>query len=165
MKSERGAVAIQIALMLPVLIIILLGGYELLKVLYLQQVLNDAAYQGARLVSMQPLANVEVDGQELEVVELAEKMIRRYVSRAAFVSPELRADPDDRRHLQVYILTSGGYCGERVEVIVAMPWIVGREWGLGVAGEWLPFLGRGGSLMGKAVGWVLCETQSDASLY
>ena len=50
LKDRRGAVAIQVVLLLPILIIIIIGAYEVWKILYVRQTLNDAAYQAVRLL-------------------------------------------------------------------------------------------------------------------
>ena len=83
-KSRRGAVTVQVALFLPILIVILVGAFEFWKVQYLQQVLNDAAYQGVRLLVSQANAP-EVEGMPVRDMRAeTEMMIRRYVATQAF---------------------------------------------------------------------------------
>lgn len=155
MKKERGAVAIQVALIIPILVIIVIGAFEVWKVLYMQQVLNDAAYQGVRLLCMQP--------NELDIPLKTEKLVRRYVATAPFADPELRANPDGSL-LRVTVSYYPPQCGRQVKVTVALKWTVGREW-LGAAGEpsseWFPFLSRQAWLTGDASGPILCEREQD----
>jgi len=163
-RDKRGAVAIQIALMLPILIIILLGAYELWKVIYLQQVINDAAYLGVRYVSTQPLGVArQEDPTSPTVPDLAKKMVRRYVSQAPFVDPALKFNPDNGQLLQVWVTYHPARCGNPVVVGVGLQHTVGREWGLGSANEWLPFLGGRYTMMAEANGSVLCERDQDVS--
>jgi hypothetical protein len=157
-EDKRGAIAIQVALFIPILVILLLGAYELWKALYMQQVINDAAYQGVRLMAMQPLGQDRA-GNNTEII--AEQMIRRYISQAALVDPAFRENPGDPR-LEVRFQSERGYfCGSRILVRITMPWTVGREWGVGVSSSWLPFLGLTWTMRGQAEGWILCERAID----
>jgi hypothetical protein len=157
-EDKRGAVAIQVALFIPILVIILLGAYELWKALYMQQVMNDAAYQGARLMAMQPMGKDQYDNMSKVV---AEQMIRRYISQAALVDPELRANPGDPRIQVIFRSDHGPLCGSRILVHIQMPWTVGREWGVSANSSWLPFMGFTWMMHGRAEGWVLCERAID----
>lgn len=155
MRGKRGAVAVQVAIMLPILVIIVIGAFELWKVLFMQQVLNDAAYQGVRLLCMQP------DHGDISIE--VEQMVRRYVSQAPFADAALKADPrnEDLLHVGVYFFPPR--CGAPVAVSVDMEWRVGQPtWSRGGGpGTWLPFLGRAGTLTGRAEGVVLCERRDD----
>ncbi len=157
-EDKRGAVAIQVALFIPILIIILLGAYELWKVLYMQQVVNDAAYQGARLMTMQPLGK-DREGNSTEII--AEQMIRRYISQAALADPALRENPGDPRLKVMFQSEHGPFCGSHILVHVEMPWTVGREWGVSANSSWLPFMGFTWMMHGRAEGWILCERAID----
>jgi Flp pilus assembly protein TadG len=154
-NKKRGAVAIQVAIMLPILVIIMIGAFELWKVLYMQQVLNDAAYQGVRLLCLQPAHG--------DTTIEAEQLVRRYVSQAPFADPALRADPYDEGLLYVSVDAFPARCGSGVSVSVDMHWRVGQPtWSRGGgAGTWLPFLGRAGTMTGHAEGVVLCERRDD----
>jgi hypothetical protein len=155
MSRERGAVAIQIALFLPILIVIVVGAFEVWRVLHMQQVLNDAAYQGVRLLSMQP------DHEDIPIQ--VEHLVRRYVSRAPYVDPALRADPGNQDLLYVGIAYFPPRCGEAVSVRLQLAWTVGQGWARRPSGEsWLPFLGRRAVLRARAEGVVLCERDEDA---
>ncbi len=155
--DERGAIAVQVALILPIFIIILIGAFEVWKVLYVQQVLNDAAYQGVRLMVMQ------ANSGEMDVPLATDKLIRRYVSQSPFIDPALRANPDDLNLLNVTLDYVPPKCDNPVVVEVRMQWIVGREWRLNPnpTSGWFPFLGRPGTLTGRARGVVLCERVKD----
>mgnify|MGYP005841702921 CR=1 FL=1 len=82
-SRERGAISIQVALFLPILVIILIGGIEVWKVLYLQEVLNDAAYQGVRLFAMQP-DHISPDGSPIPLQ--VEALVKRYVASNPFIT-------------------------------------------------------------------------------
>ena len=145
-KEKRGAVTVQVALFLPILIIILIGAFEVWKVMYLQQVLNDAAYQGVRLMVTQAVAPAPVvDGAPQDMRGEMILMIERYVRQAAFIDPAFRELGPDASLVQVQLNVQDfpPPCDSSVEVVVLMPWLVGREFvdrpGL-VA--WMPFLQR-----------------------
>lgn len=154
LEPERGAVALQMAMILPILIIVAIGLFEVWRVLYLQQMLNDAAYQGVRLLATQP--NRE------EIPEEVDKLVRRYVARSPFVDPALRDNPDSGRLLYVGTEWYPPRCGSPVIVTVQMNWRVGQGWaGTSSDSSWLPFLGLAGTLTGRADGRVLCERAED----
>jgi len=154
-SKKRGAIAIQVAILLPILIIIMIGAFELWKVLYMQQVLNDAAYQGVRLLCFQP------DHGDVRIE--AEQMVRRYVSQAPFAAPALKVNPDSEVLLDVSINVPSGRCGSGVAVTVDMPWRVGQPTFSSGGGEgtMFPFLGMTGELSGHAEGVILCERRDD----
>ena len=154
-KDERGAIAVQVALILPLFIIILIGAFEVWKVLYMQQVVNDAAYQGVRLMAMQ------ANSGEMDVPQATERMIRRYISQIPFIDPALKADPDSPDLLNVSIDYYPPKCDNLVTIEVQLPWIVGREWRSRPSSGWFPFLKRQGTLTGRAEGVVLCERTED----
>jgi Flp pilus assembly protein TadG len=52
LKSERGAVAVEFALLLPILVALLLGVIEFSLALNAQQTLTNAAREGARTVAV-----------------------------------------------------------------------------------------------------------------
>ena len=158
LRDERGAVAVQTALFLPILIIIVIGSFELWKVAYVQQVLNDAAYQGVRLMVMQ------ANSQEIDVPWRTERLIRRYVSTCPFVDPALKANPENEELLDVSIQYYPPRCGETVSIEVIVPWVVGREWRARPnSSDWLSFLGARGRLIGRAEGAMLCIRQEDVT--
>jgi Flp pilus assembly pilin Flp len=165
-RDERGAIAIQFALILPIFIVILIGAFELWKVLYVQQVLNDAAYQGVKLMVMQGRADYDKPGQPEDgsaVEDGAQQMIRRYMSRCPFVDPALRNDPNsDVLSVSVqYSPSDYPRCGNMAAVNVTLRWTVGREWAGRPSGGWLDFIGLSGDLTGYATGIVLCEREED----
>ena len=138
--SERGAIAIQVAIILPILIIAIIGMFEVWRVLYMQQMLNDAVYQGVRLMATQP--NHE------NMPNQVERLVRRYVSRSPFVSSSLRVNPDSP---DLYVsIEFAARCGAPVAVSVQMPWYVGQGWSErdhdDDEGDWLSFMRIGGVL-------------------
>jgi Flp pilus assembly pilin Flp len=161
-KDRRGAVAVQVALLLPILIIILMVAFEVWKVLSLQQVLNDAAYQGVRLMVMQANAAGE-EPRQTNIPWQTERLIRRYVSRAAFVSPGLRSNPEDTGLLQVQMDYWPARCGNEITIEVQLYYVVGSQWRRPPSDGWLPFIGRAGRLTGRASGTVLCEREIDVT--
>jgi hypothetical protein len=140
LRDRRGAVTIQVVLLLPVLIVIIMGAYEVWKVLYVQQTMNDAAYQGVRLLAMQPGysdANVQ-----------AENLVRRYVSQNSVVDI-----PPASPALEVHVIVPyPPQTGQTVSIEVLMDWTVGEEWGVHA---WAPFLGLQRRLRAYAEGEVL----------
>lgn len=176
-SRERGAISIQVALFLPILVIILIGGIEVWKVLYLQEVLNDAAYQGVRLFAMQP-DHISPDGSPIPLQ--VEALVKRYVASNPFITtfypPQelenalwVRLDPP-------YPVNSPQFwtpqCGQTVAVEVRLTWYVGKGWTQGPdnwsqdqdpdsQGPWMPFLNTYGVLTGRASGVVLCERSKD----
>jgi len=147
-KTERGAVTIQVALFLPILFIVLIGTFEVWKVLYVRQTLNDAAAQGVRLISLQ--SNV------YGVQEQAEAMMRRAVAQNGLVG----ARALDPQQLWVVIDTTR-HCDDTVTISLALEWTVGSEFGRPSNG-WLPFIGRTGQVSATALGMIVCEGSRNA---
>ena len=154
LKDKRGAAALQAILFLPVLVLLVIGLYEVWKVLYVQQVLNDAAYQGTRLLAMGPNSP---DTRPLYVEKVAESLVRCYVARSPFIDKRVREDPESDL-LQVFVETSDKHCGSPVGVQVSLKWTVGE--GLG-SHRWASFLNLTGYLRADAQGAVLCERPGD----
>ena len=66
LRSESGASAVELALLLPVLMMILFGIIEFGMALYRQAILTNASREGARLgivQSIPPIANAAVDAR------------------------------------------------------------------------------------------------------
>ncbi len=142
-KRERGAVTIQVALFLPILFIVLLGTFEIWKILYVRQTLSDAASQGLRLMCLQ--SNVE--GVQNE----AQALMRRAVAQNGLVG----ARALDPQQLRVDIYTTR-HCEDVVQITLGLRWTVGAEFGR-PANNWLPFIGRTGELQVTSVGTIICE--------
>jgi Flp pilus assembly protein TadG len=143
--GKRGAVTVQFALFLPILVIILIGAFEIWKILYVKDTLNDAAYQGVRLLCMQP--NREAIEVQTEALLRRSVAVNSLVGNRAYDPQILEVDLDYR-----------GYCGEEIYVTLKLNWTVGASEGWGrPSGGWLTFLGRSGRLTSQATGWVLCE--------
>jgi hypothetical protein len=147
-KRERGAVTIQVALFLPILFIVLLGTFELWKVLYVRQTLSDAAAQGMRLISLQ--SNV------YGIQDEAEALMRRAVAQNGLVGPRA-LDPEQ---LEVRIYTTR-HCDDQVQIALGLQWTVGSEFGRPDNG-WLPFIGHTGTLQFISVGVVTCDGSRNA---
>lgn len=148
LRDRRGAVAIQVALFLPILVVIVIGAFEVWKILYVRQTLNDAAYQGIRLLCMQP--------NHQDIAIQTEALIRRSAERNPFIRDLAQDSELFRVQMQV-----DPRCGHEVDIDLALTWTIGREW-RGATSAWMPFLGRIGRLRTSAVGWVLCERERDA---
>jgi len=158
LRDERGAAALQVILFLPILILLVLGFYEVWKVIHVQQVLNDAAYQGARVLAMGPNNPHPLSQPEaLYVEQIAENLVRCYVSRSPFVDRRVREDPESDL-LRVTVETSDKHCGSGVQVQVSLRWTVGE--GLG-GHQWAFFMNMVGDLTAEAAGVVLCERPGD----
>ena len=154
-RDERGAVAVQFAILLPVLLITVIGAFEVWKILHMQQVLNDAAYQGVRLLCMQP-DHRDAEGDR-DMPQRVEKLVRRYVSTANFVDPALRDNPENGSLLQVGITDTSLECGAPVSVRVRLHWTVGQDWAGTPSASWFPFERQRRWLIGEATGSVLCR--------
>lgn len=163
LKDKRGTVAIQVALILPILIIIVLGAFEVWKILYVKQTLNDAVYQGVRLLAMRP----KYPGIKQE----AEALVRRSASLNPFIGEEAWASIPP--WLEVLVSDGGGRCfsGDpneplkpgSVHITVIYRWTLGK----GLTGWAFPedsFLGfmrlPDLKLSVSAGGPVLCERQA-----
>jgi hypothetical protein len=151
LKDRRGVVAIQVALFLPILVIVLLGMFELWKVLYIKQAMDDAAYQGARFLSMQPRFENEV-----------RVMTYRYLASNNFVAEYIAADPNA---LRIGLDTNDTRCGDTVQVIIEFDWVTGRNPGGGGdfqrprEDSWfrMDFLGRLGTITSAAASNIICD--------
>jgi Flp pilus assembly protein TadG len=147
LKDQRGTVLVQILMLLPVLLIIAVGGFEVWKIVYVRQTLTEAAYQGVRLLAFQPVHD--------NILFQTEALIRRTVAGNHYVGANAY-DPG----LLAVELDVDPRCGHEVRVKLRLQWTVGQ--GLGrPGGSWFPFLGRTGRLKAEAYGWVICERESD----
>jgi Flp pilus assembly protein TadG len=156
LRDRRGTVAIQVALILPILIIIVMGTFELWKILYVKSVLNDAAYQGVRVLALRP--------HHPNIKEEAKALVRRSAARSPFIG-------DDAYSGTFAIVTTvdgGGRCFANapdeedkpgsVVVSLAYPWTVGKEFGGGRFQGFLDFLNfQGLVLRVTARGSVVCD--------
>lgn len=80
--ARRGVAAIELAVVLPVLVVLIFGTIETCAVIFLRQTLCVAAYEGAR-VAIVPGATAEnIQAQVLEILD------QRHV-----VSPSIQIDP------------------------------------------------------------------------
>lgn len=165
-KSERGAILVQIALMLPILMIIVVGAFEIWKIVNIKQALNEAAYEGVRVIAMHP--NLPDAGRA------AEALTRRYALRNPIVA---RAVESYGGTLDVIVRVGGRplygeceinrcWCGDAVEVAVYLSnYRVGQDLrggrAVGPQTGWFSFLGLAGTLTASAPGRVLCETWRD----
>lgn len=160
LKGKRGTIAIQVALILPILIIIVLGAFEVWKILYVKQTLSDAIYQGVRLLAMRP-NHPNIRGE-------VEALVRRSASLNPFIGDEaLTTTP---LLFEVLVDDGGGRCfgGDphdplkpaNVSVAVVYRWTLGK----GLSGWVFPensFLGfmrlPNLKVSASAGGPVLCE--------
>jgi len=163
LKDKRGTIAIQMALILPILIIIVLGTFEVWKILYVKQTLNDAVYQGVRVLAMRP--------NHPGIAQEAEALVRRSASLNSFVGDEaLTTTPP---LFDVLVNDGGGKCfsgnpekpteAGNVSITVTYRWTLGK----GLTGWAFPensFLGfmklPDLKLSVSAGGPVLCERQT-----
>jgi len=160
LKDKRGTVAIQVALILPILIIIVVGAFEVWKILYVKQTLNDAVYQGVRLLAMRP--------NHPGIAREAEALVRRSASRNQFVGDEaLTTIPP---LFEVLVNDGGGKCfsGDpyeplkpgSVSITVTYRWTLGKGlvgWAF-PEGSFLGFMQLPDLKMSASAGGpVLCE--------
>jgi len=102
-KHERGASAIEFALVLPFLLIVLFSIFECGWMVTTQLVLNHAVSQGARC------AVIASDGDEMTAVVVAEA-----AANSAYWIGDL-----DSSSISASVLPSDGVLPRRVEVVVA----------------------------------------------
>ena len=53
--DRRGAVAVQTFMLLPIFVLVVFGGYEILRLLSVKQALHDGTYQAARYLALNPI--------------------------------------------------------------------------------------------------------------
>lgn len=75
-RSRRAAAAVELAIVMPVLLVLVFGAIELADGIFLKQALSIAAYEGARAVSRQKGTAAEAELRVDEV--LAARRITQY---------------------------------------------------------------------------------------
>lgn len=71
--DRRGAVAAQAVLLLPIFVLVVFGGYEILRAMSVKQALHDGTYQAARYLSLNPIMAMHSGPWE----DVAETLIRQ----------------------------------------------------------------------------------------
>lgn len=56
--DRRGAVTVQAFLLLPVFVLVVFGGYEVLRAMSVKQALHNGTYQAARYLSLNPINSI-----------------------------------------------------------------------------------------------------------
>lgn len=136
LKNQRGAATIQAILLLPILIVAVIGGYEVWKTTYARQVMNDATYQAARLAAMQPFMLIRdgpTDYHFESCEDHAEALVTRYLGRFDMFD-EIVSDVD------VVIPNPPVSCGDddfQVRAEITVDWEIARDWGVS---DWIAFL-------------------------
>ncbi|MFQ5342160.1 MAG: TadE/TadG family type IV pilus assembly protein [Anaerolineae bacterium] len=96
LRDRRGAVAVQTFMLLPIFVLVVFGGYEILRLLSVKQALHDGTYQAARYLALNPIMATrsgpweDVAGtfilQELEA-EVGEREARQGLTRVRVTPP------------------------------------------------------------------------------
>lgn len=75
-ENQRGVAAVEFAIVLPILVILLAGIIEFSLLLYNQQVITNASREGAR-AAINPIPKIEEDDEIINIVEVycQERMI------------------------------------------------------------------------------------------
>jgi Flp pilus assembly protein TadG len=76
LSDDRGAAAVEFALVMPILVLLLFGIVEFARVWNVKQVLTDAAREGARIA-------VVAERQNFETIQLLRDSVERVVKRTA----------------------------------------------------------------------------------
>lgn len=53
--DRRGSVAVQTFLLLPIFVLVVIGGYEILRAMSVKQALHDGTYQAVRYLALNPI--------------------------------------------------------------------------------------------------------------
>jgi Flp pilus assembly protein TadG len=88
-RDERGAAAVEFALVLPILILLLFGIIEFSRVWNLKQTLTDAAREGTRIAVISE--RMELTQTQLE--DSVRRTVMRIATLAALDSAQLHIDP------------------------------------------------------------------------
>ena len=80
-RDRRGAVIVEAAVILPVLLVMMLGIWEVGRIIQLQQVISNSAREGARLA-----AAGKVNGTDITVA-MVQQTVRDYLTTAGFATP------------------------------------------------------------------------------
>ena len=57
LRDRWGSVAVQAFLLIPIFVLVALGGYEILKVMSVKHALHEGTYQAVRYLALNPVAN------------------------------------------------------------------------------------------------------------
>ena len=112
-KDKRGAILVQAILFLPILVLIVVGSFEVWKAISVKQSLHSGTYQAVRYLSLNPVKSFE----EAEWAAVARKFIKPELKNNGFVSAgtvekvSITVDTPD-------ILD----CGETFTIRAELPW-------------------------------------------
>ena len=81
-KDKRGAILVQAILFLPILILIVVGSFEVWKAISVKQSLHSGTYQATRYLSLNPVLSLNSE----DWVEEAEKFVEPELKNNGFVS-------------------------------------------------------------------------------
>ena len=68
-RQSRGSAVVELAICLPLIVVVVFGSLEACTMIFLQQSLSAAAYEGARLAARPKATNADVDQRIDEVLE------------------------------------------------------------------------------------------------
>lgn len=112
-RNRRGSIITQFALLLPILIVLTLMGFEIWQVISVKKSLHMAAYQAARYIASFP--HELRAKRNLTTAEKAKDLIRENLITNPLLTDRLG-------DVQIYISTLGWDCGARFEVRVELIW-------------------------------------------
>lgn len=113
LHDRRGSVAVQAFLLLPIFVLVVFGGYEILRAMSVKQALHDGTYQAARYLALNPITNTR-SGQWEEVAQ-------------ALIEQELAAEVGEQkaRLVQVRVIPPRHippWCGDAFRVEAFFRW-------------------------------------------
>ena len=79
-RDRRGAIIVEAAVVLPVLLIMMLGIWEVGRIIQLQQVISNSAREGARLAAAGKLNGTDV------TTSMVQQAVRDYLTTSGFAS-------------------------------------------------------------------------------
>jgi len=136
-RDKRGAILVQAILFLPILILIVVGSFEVWKAISVKRSLHSGTYQAARYLSLNPVNSLNSE----DWVGEARK----------FIKPELKNNGFVTKAAEQVIITVDTpdilYCGETFTIRADVPWTAV-----------IPYLSRTDwMLVEQHEGFIVCE--------
>jgi len=139
-RDRKGTVVVQALLILPILILIVFGGYTIWKVASVKQSLHSGTYQATRYLCLNPVASPYGS----DWAEVANEIVKREVRNNGLIGGV--SDPSVTVNVQCWNYDEDRLvCGGSFEVITAMRLQIG-----------IPYLSMSLTLHDRHEGWVEC---------
>ena len=114
LRNRRGAAAVEFAVILPVLVLLLLGGVEVGRAVMVQHALQEAAQAGCRIYTVKDKAESDV-----------EQMVAKAMSGASIAGYKINFEPATKKEIDkhmepVTVTVSVGY----QDIAWSKPWFM-----------------------------------------